>query len=165
MHGNSTSVPAILGLLCLAHASDAYALEPRVASELVTLIADASTPVCPATSTPHTFNDRLLPDGSRTAFVIPAGRVFVITSYDWVIEGSTQANNTVWTTVALFNGSGYVNAVSSGAAADSIGRAAGGAVVPHGVAVRPGAAMCFNFVGGADNTSSARAHGFLADDR
>ena len=165
MHGKLGITPAILGLFCLAYASGADALDPRVASELVTLIADSTTPTCPATSDPHTFNDRLLPDGSRSAFVVPAGRVFVVTSYDWVIEGSSQANNTVWTGVALFNGSGYVHAVTSGAAADSIGRAAGGAVVPSGIAVRPGTALCFNYVGGAGTASSARVHGFLADDR
>lgn len=104
---------------------------------------------CPATSVPHTFGDRLLPNGTRVPFTIPAGQVLVITSYDWVIEGSTQINGTVWTTVALFDGTGNVSALSSGAAADSIGRAAGNTAVPNGVVVKPGTAMCFNFVGGS----------------
>jgi hypothetical protein len=138
-------------------------------SQLVTLIADGTTPICPGTSVPHAFNDRLLPNGGRAPFTIPAGKVLVLTSYDWVIEGSSQPNNTVWTTVALASASGsgyvYVSAFASGAMADSIGRAAGYRVVPSGVPVRPGTTMCFNFVGGANAMSSfARIHGFLADD-
>ena len=157
---------ALIGLACLTLATNAYSLEPKKASELATLIADTSTPICPATTVPHTFSDRVLPDGTRVSFTIPLGKVFVITSYDWVIEGSTQANNTVWTTVALFNGSGYVSALASGAAADSIGRAAGNTIVSRGVVVKAGTAMCFDFVGGANTTSSfARIHGFLAEDQ
>lgn len=156
---------AFIGLACLTLGSNAYSLDARNASGLVTLIADSSTPVCPATSVPHTFGDRLLPNGTRVPFTIPAGQVLVITSYDWVIEGSTQINGTVWTTVALFDGTSYVSALSSGAAADSIGRAAGNTAVPNGVVVKPGTVMCFNFVGGADPPSFARIHGFFADDR
>lgn len=156
---------ATIGLVCLAYATNASAIEPRASSEMVTLIADSATSVCPATTAPHTFSDRLMPDGSRTSFTIPAARVLVITSYDWVIENSSQTGGTVWTSVALYDGSGYVNAVTSGAPADGIGRAAGGTVVPSGLAVKAGTAMCFNFVGGAGTGSSARVHGFLADNR
>jgi hypothetical protein len=150
------------GLTLLTGACSAALPRP---SQLVTLIADGTTPICPATTVPHAFSDRLLPDGGRAPFTIPAGKVLVLTSYDWVIEGSSQANNTVWTSVALSSGSAYVNAFAAGAMADSIGRAAGYTVVPSGVAVRPGTTMCFNFVGGANATSSfGRIHGFLADD-
>jgi len=144
-------VPSLLGGSALAQT-----LKP---SQLVTLIADDSTPVCPNTSVPHTFSDRLLPDGSRKPFKIPAGQAFVITSFDWVIEGSSQANGNVWTGVTLI-GAGKNNALYSSAAADSIGRASGHTDVPNGVVVFPNTAMCLDYVGGATD-SFATIHGYL----
>jgi 5'(3')-deoxyribonucleotidase len=111
-------------------------------------ISDSSTPVCPATTVPHVFSDRLLLDGTRMPFTIPSGQVLVVTSFDWVVEGSSQANNTVWTAVTLI-GAGKNNALFSGAMADSIGRAAGATTIPEGVVVQPGTVMCLDFVGGA----------------
>jgi hypothetical protein len=142
---------------------DGGVLAPEKASDLVTLIADSSTPICPATTVPHTFSDRLLPDGTRAPFTVPSGHVLVITSFDWVIEGSTQANNNVWTAVT-FMGAGTNNSLFSGAAADSIGRAAGSTIIPNGVVVGPSTVMCLDFVAGA-NDSFARVHGFLAEER
>ena len=97
-------------------------LEPAKSSDLVTLIADSTTPICPNTTNPHSFNDRLMPDGTRVPFAIPTGFVFVITSYDWVLEGSTQTKNNVWTAVT-FAGAGKNNALFSASNVDSGGRA------------------------------------------
>jgi hypothetical protein len=138
-------------------------LEPGRPGDLVTLISDSSTPICPATSVPHTFGDRLLPDGTRVPFAVPHDHVFVITSFDWVVEGSSQANNNVWTAVTLI-GAGTNNALFSGAPVDSIGRAAGSTVVPGGIVVQPGTVMCLDFVGGSSD-AFARLHGFLAPKR
>src|SRR5579864_492187 len=99
--------------------------QAQTTRQLLTLISDSSTPVCPNTTVPHTFGDRLLSDGSRIPFSIPPGHVFVITSFDWVIEGSSQAKNTVWTAVTVIGPKKSTNALFSGAMADSIGRAAG----------------------------------------
>ena len=126
---------------------------------LVTLISDSSTPICPSATVPHTFGDRLLANGNRTPFTIPPGYIFVITSFDWVVEGSSQAKNTVWTAVTL-GGAGKNNALFSGAIADSIGRAAGSTIVPDGIAVASGTVMCLDFVGGATD-AFARLHGYL----
>ena len=109
---------------CLLLAACTSTVQPSKASDLVTLISDSSTPVCPATTVPHVFSDRLLPDGRRVPFTIPQGQVFVVASFDWVVEGSTQSNNTVWTAVT-FIGADKNNSVFSGSMADSIGRAAG----------------------------------------
>ena len=141
-------------------------LGPAKASDLVTLISDSSTPICPATTTPHIFGDRLLPDGSRVPFTIPDGQVLVVTSYDWMVTGSTYAKNTMWTALVVTtpkakNG----NLVFfSGAAADSIGTATGSTAIPEGVAVAPGASLCMDTLGG---TSSAygHLHGYLVANR
>jgi hypothetical protein len=159
---------ASIGLTCLifigAASVNTDSLAPTRANDLVTLIADSSTPICPQTSVPHIFGDRLLPDGTRVPFAIPEGRVFVITSFDWVVEGSTQANNNVWTAVTLMGSGNNNNAFFSAAQADSIGRAAGSTTVPSGVAVGHGTTMCLDFVGGASD-SFARLHGFLTPKR
>lgn len=65
------SIFALLPGLTLA--PDAHALEAANASSLVTLIADASTPTCPATTASRTFGDRLLPNGTRVRFTVPDG--------------------------------------------------------------------------------------------
>ena len=132
-------------------------------SQLVTLIADSSTPICPATTVPHVFSDRLLPDGTRMPFTIPSGQVLVVNSFDWVVEGSSQHNGTVWTAVTLI-GAGKNNALFSGAMADSIGRAAGTSTLPKGYVVQPGTVMCLDFVGGATSTM-ARLHGYVTQQR
>jgi hypothetical protein len=151
---------AITFMACLVLSGCTAPVEPIKPSDLVTLIADSSTPICPATTVPHLFSDRLLPDGTRAPFTIPSNMVLIITSYDWVVEGSSQANNTVWTAVTLM-GTGKNNALFSGAMADSIGRAAGTTTIPNGVTVDPGTMMCLDFVGGAAS-AFARVHGFLA---
>jgi hypothetical protein len=152
--------------VCLTLTACSRQLEPRSASDLVTLIADASTPICPATTVPHAFNDRLLPDGTRSAFTIPGGKVLVITSYDWEVEGSSQANNAIWTAVVLATGSTPNGSIAffAGGTADSIGRAVGHTTVPAGVVVKPGTIMCHDVVGGV-SSAAGRIHGFLADDR
>ena len=152
-----------VGLACMTLVASVHALEPTKASELVTLISDAKTPICPNTSSPHTFGDRLMPDGTRVPFRFSNDLVLVITSFDWVVEGSSQANNTVWTAVELM-GAGKELAVFSGAHADSIGRAAGYTVVPNGFAVKSGTVLCMDTVGGATDVF-ARVHGFLAPNR
>lgn len=154
---------ALMGLFCLALLACTPPPPPMKPSDLVTLIADSSTPICPQTSVPHTFHDRLMPDGTRVPFTIPANMVFVVTSFDWVVEGSSQPRNTVWTAVTWM-GAGKNNAFFSEALADSIGRAAGSVTIPNGVVVRPGTVMCLDYVGGASD-SFGRVHGFLAPDR
>jgi len=106
------------------------------------------------------FGDQLLPDGSRKRFTIPRGHVFVITSFDWVVEGSSQASNTVWTAVTLIGPSMKTNALFSGATADSIGRAAGSTLVPDGIPVSSETVMCLDYVG-AVTDAFARLHGYL----
>ena len=155
----------VCGVACLLLAAGAVVSQTEHASgtapatsTLVTLISDSLTPICPATTVPHTFGDRLYPDGSRKAFTIPAGHVFVITSFDWDVEGSSQANNTVWTAVTLMGPASNVNALYSGATADSIGRAAGSTLVPNGIVIGSGTTMCMDYVGGA-TSADARLHG------
>ena len=151
------------GLACMTLVTSAQALEPAKASDLVTLISDAKTPICPNTTVPHTFGDRLMPDGTRVPFRFPNDLVLVITSFDWIVEGHSQPNTTVWTAVQLI-GAGREVAVYSGAHADGIGRAAGSTVVPNGFAVKSGTVLCMDAVGAA-TTVSARVHGFLAPNR
>jgi hypothetical protein len=154
---------SITPMACLALCGCVAPLRPIKPSDLVTLIADPLTPICPATTVPHLFSDRLLPDGTRVPFTIPTNMVLIITSFDWVVEGSSQAKNTVWTAVT-FMGTGKNNALFSGAMADSIGRAAGNTTIPNGVTVGPGTVMCLDYVGGV-TSAYGRVHGFLAPKR
>lgn len=149
----------------LTVAPDAHALDAASASSLVTLIADASTPTCPATTASRSFGDRLLPNGTRVRFTVPDGQVLVITSFDWVADQGFRFDETTWATVDLFDGSRYQHAVVSSARFDLRGRAAGNTVVPDGIVVRSGTAMCFGFDGTVSaDRSFARIHGFLARD-
>lgn len=151
---------AFLEMTCCLFLTSSVLAQGTLPSHLVTLISDPATPICPATSVPHTFSDRLYPDGTRKAFTIPTGQVLVITSFDWVVEGSSQANNNVWTGFALI-GTGKNIALFSSGPADSIGRAAGHSDVPDGIVVYPGVAMCLDVVGGV-TSAYGRIHGYLA---
>ncbi len=157
------ALASLFALAGLAFAPHAHSLEPPNASSLVTLIADQSTPICPATTASHTFGDRLLANGRRTRFTVPAGQVLVITAIDWAVESSVRFDETGWAAVDLSDGSGYQHAFTSSARFDLRGRAAGSSIVPNGVAVGPGTTMCLAFdapVSAA--TAFARIHGFLA---
>ena len=101
-----------------------------------------------------------MPDGRRVPFTIPAVQLLVITSYDWVLEGSTQAGNTVWTGVDLIGASASNNGVLSAAVADKSGLAAGYIAVPAGIVVAPGTTLCLDYLGGAKN-AFGRVHGYL----
>lgn len=165
MRPRHTFASFVIAFYSLFLAPLAYALEAATASSHVTLIADVSTPICPATTNLRTFGDRLLPNGTRVRFTVPDGQVLVVTSLEWVVEQASQFNDTAWVTLDLFDGTRYQHALIATGHFDFRGRAAGNTVVPDGVVVRSGTAMCFGFDGSlSPERSFARIHGFLARD-
>jgi len=165
MRARRALASTFVAFACLALAPPARSLEPPNASSLVTLIADVSTPICPATTASRAFGDRLLPNGTRVRFTVPDGQVLVITSLEWVVDQTTRFDETAWAALDLFDGTRYQHALIATGRFDLRGRASGNVAVPDGVVVRPGTAMCFGFDGPlSPERSSARIHGFLARD-
>jgi hypothetical protein len=137
--------------------SSAPALEPKRASDLVTLFATGEG-LCPIAGL--SFGTRILSDGTQVPFTIPPKHVLVITGFEFVRDGVTAGQGT--TGLVSQQPTGAVTASpllqASGVAAAN-GFVSGSAVADPGIAVRPGAPLC---VGGAD---AAILRGFLAKDK
>jgi hypothetical protein len=147
----------VLVLALTPHA--ALALSAAKSSDLVTLESSGTTdPACPLGGTP--FATRILADGTRAAFTIPAKRVLVITSVDYAFETPIPDGAPAVFHVTLQTAIESVN-VLSGATLSNGGFGTGTAEVAAGIAVKPGPALCAE----AGTTRSALLHGFLAKDK
>jgi len=103
-------------------------------------------------------------DGSRPAFVIPAGMVFIVTGMDWVQFSTVGRNNetlflhalvpggVIWPSVILHaNGSGEARA--------------GGSQAVTGVIFKSGQTMCVSPNNGSMGSVVVLVHGYLARER
>ena len=62
-------------------------VHPKRASDVVTLGTAYPPAPCPASATALLFDTRILSDGTRAPFAIPAGKVLVVTGLDYVSDG------------------------------------------------------------------------------
>ncbi|HVH06084.1 MAG TPA: hypothetical protein VNE71_08820 [Myxococcota bacterium] len=144
--------------LTLVRPPAALALAAAKSSDLVTLESSGTTdPACPLGGTP--FATRILPDGTREPFTIPAKRVLVITSVDYVFETPIPDGGPAFFRVSLQTTE--IVPVLSDTTVANTGSAAGRAEAAAGVAVRAGPPLCAD----AGITRSALLHGFLAKDK
>lgn len=122
------------------------ALWPAEASDTVTLQADSQlSAACPGNNAGQITFDRSVVKGGGTItpFTLPAGKVLVVTSFDWYDLGSPQAANrsrTGW----LFRANAGVNGPSaqSTALADSQGKAGASEVFPTGLVLQNPGKLC-----------------------
>ena len=152
---------ALAGLLIII-AAPAWAggLAPKKPSDLRTVLN--FTTGCP--SNPQTLAiDRVInpADASVSAFSVPVGSVFVITSWDWRSNGGT-AGALASAVISLDNGTFSIIASRASAIADSSGDAGGTVDTPAGIVVKSGITLC------ADSTGpsiSITVHGFVTKDK
>ena len=153
-----------LGLLLATSAAGAV-LAPKKASDVRTVYGTAAaSPACPGTGGWLLLDDVSNYDGTFTPFSIPAGSVFVVTSWEWVVLGATPSA-TVLAYLAVADGSGGFSVLAADVAtADAGGAAKGQRTMPSGVTIKGGGpSLCYAFVGTiADQV--VLAHGFLAKD-
>jgi hypothetical protein len=149
-------------VVLLAGCSGAVALEPTLPSQTV-MLTTAGSPSCgPAEET--ALANRVLPDGTRVPFTLPAGQVLVVTGMAWNIFGQTPNQLKVVSVGAKPNANVIALKFVTAALADGTGRATGSVLVPN-VVVRsaPGLPIC---AGGISTQSSGGVfvYGFLTTD-
>ena len=157
-------IALVFAVLVPGFASRAAAdsLAPKKPSDLRVIGGNASSPLCTsgaARAVGYQYNS----DGTVGTFSIPAGSVFVVTSWDWKIAGATPSEIQSASLVVDPN-TGAAPALMSFASAQTNGSgdAAGNMELPVGAAVKPGATLCFLYNG---TSVFVTVHGFMAKDK
>jgi hypothetical protein len=147
----------------LALRAEAAVVAPSKPSEVITLAGDTSTSAsCPSGAVIGKMIDKQHnPDGTITTFTVPAGQVFVATSWDW--SGTGAASSSIVTGLVLIDSTATLLGTfsQSSASSDSSGLAGGTVVVPSGFVIKSGVSMCY--AGGG--TRSVVVHGFFTKDK
>lgn len=153
--------------LCAVIASGTLAqaapLAPTAASQLVT--ASGSSTECGPGSSAKLIDQRQNADATISPFVVPAKRVFVATSFDFLVTGAAPSQ-AITATLSLVD-AGLTTVATVGAptvVSDSTGRAGGTLLLPSGVAVKPGTKLCFQ-ISTANTGTIGFVHGFFAKDK
>jgi hypothetical protein len=146
-------------------------LEPELASETITLVADQFSASCGGSSSFEmiTFDKFVVKNSGVTQpFTLPAGKVLVVTSFDWAVWSSpTGANQLRIATLRPATSVGFnASEAQSTGMTDSNGRAGGSETFPSGIVLQNPGKFCLQLypavtgenVGGVIN-------GFLAPDR
>jgi len=145
----------LLMLAALLTAAPAHAggLAPKKPSDLRTVTTGLG---CPGFSGSVIVDNQQNPDGTQTAFSIPAGSVFVVTSYNFIASagpGLTASGN-----LFIPNGVGLSIVDVGYAATDTNGLGGVSVTTPNGIVVKSGSVLC------ATETSTV-VHGFIAKDK
>lgn len=143
---------------------DAASLAPSKPSEAVTVLINTIGGPCPTGTAQHFATSfRLNADGTQSPFVIPPKSVFVVTSFDYLLNGGEPGRYLGVSVFAAAPGAPSIGALSTAAGiADPLGRVRGNNVVPFGMVVKPPAALC-----GELTTAEGQVlvHGFFAKDK
>ena len=141
-------------------------LEPQVASDTVTLQATNDIPQ-PCGPFGFAFNRYVVKSGPLvTTFTLPAGKVLVVTSWDWLASGNPAAANLARTALLVRYNNGINGAsAQSTAVADSNGTAGGSQTFPSGLVLQNPGQLCIELGNmGSLEHLSATLNGFLAPD-
>jgi hypothetical protein len=138
---------------------------PLAATRPSQLVTIRSTGALCGTSPWRALDQQVNQDGTLSAFVVPAGKVLVVTSVDWR-QGSTGSPGKQ-EEFFLFPSAANIDVnyavVDSMSLGSSDGRA-GTSIVVTGVAIKAGT-PCWGVNSLGMGTADALVHGFLADDR
>jgi len=131
------------------------------ASEKVTVTATESSPACSGGG--RKFDIRQGIDGSTGMFVIPSGKVFVMTAFDWFETGAAASLSNIAQIVVVSPSAEVTLPLTSSAILDANGAGGGQTTIPSGFPVRSGAVTCLVSTnpGAADR---GFLHGYFADD-
>ena len=157
------AVAAALGSLALALPAAAGPLAPTKPSQLVSARA-VSTP-CPFPTekgnNAYQITSMSTPDGVQAEFAIPPKQVFVITSAYLTLTGA-PANDTAQLYLFAVEGDSASILTEGVAPTNANGLAIVERVLPTGIAVKSGKALC---VLGSQGNSLGSVSGFFAKDR
>jgi hypothetical protein len=145
--------------LGLPPSSDAGTVAPSKPSDLRTLVGifGGGTP-CPGSPALRAVDRQQNPNGTTSAFSIPAGRVFVVTSFD--VQAANAPGTTAEIDLFVSNGTGDASFMARcGGLAGNNGSAVAACTIPPGVAVKAGSTLCFL------GANSVTVHGFIAKDK
>jgi hypothetical protein len=163
----SLCVSLVLGFACVAAPRGAQAqVAPAAPSDIMDVQATSFVSAHCGTFTAMYAFDRRVVGSTVAPFSVPAGKVFVVTAFDWKIRGAVLDRNR---TASLFRviggGLNGASAMSTGAG-DGTGRAGGSATFPTGIVVENGTTLCIQIDGSAaTDVVSGTVHGFLTDAR
>ena len=154
----------VLGVVSLlATAASAGAVAPRHISDIRTLATDSlNGTVCTAGGGGFIIDQQVNPDGTSSPFSIPAGSVFIVTSWEWSIT-EVAPSEVAQVQLVISPGTLPKNNLSFGSAqADSNGFAQGNTQTPEGIVVASGASLCIRWNAPWQFGQLVRVHGFLA---
>jgi len=155
-------VGVLLACACLATSASAASVAPRNPSDIVTLVPSGAPCPLPVAGD-VVFDVRVLPDGTRTAFSLPHGKVLVVTGLEFTSKTRTESvaatlfyGNTALGDAFFTVGKGHAFGTDSIVFHDT--------AVPNLVVKTP---LCFEQADGflPQLPSTAVVHGFLASDR
>ncbi len=151
-----------LVVLTLTPAAYAGGLAPRKPSDLRTVMTSGSA--CPSpVSSAAALDTQQNPDGTNSAFSIPAGSVFVVTSADIKLGGVT-AGSAVGGFFLAVNGGNASTLSGCGGNAGTNGTFFVSCTFPDGVTVKSWTTLCFNSQG-VVGFELILAHGFITKDK
>jgi hypothetical protein len=152
----------VLAVIAVVAASDVRAavVAPDKPSQLVTAIRSATAPPC---LIGVQVDQRVLPDGSWTPFVIPDGQVFIVTAYEFHKNEVLPDGEQVFGQLVVVSPSsvGFVSRIS--AIMKGL-NAFASREVPSGIVVNSRAKLCLDSSGNIDQADII-VHGFFARDR
>jgi len=152
----------VLAAIGVVAASDVRAgvVAPAKPSQLVTAVRSSIAPPC---LIGVQVDQRVLPDGSLTPFVIPDGQVFIITAYEFSKNELLPDGEQVFGQLVVVSPSsvGFVSRIS--AIMKGL-NAFASKEVPSGIVVSSQAKLCLDSSGDI-NQANVIVHGFFAKDR
>ena len=161
-----STVVAIVFFGIMGLPSASLALEAKTASDIVTLRGSPES-ACPVTGVRFT---QQFPDGTDATsnFSVPAGQVFVVTSFQWFLGGGSAGTlgNVFPASVSVqTTGNDRVRVLRSIGITSGNGNAGGNVVMPTGFVAGPGTIPCLEPTTSAPFVLDGYLHGLLAPDR
>jgi hypothetical protein len=158
LSSSALAVAAVLAAAPFARADVA----PAAAGDIIEVMTGQFSAICGGVAGMRAFDGRL--SGSTYyPFVIPADKVFVVTAFDWRVQGPlVNRNRSAY--AYRFVGGGYnAPAIVSTGLTDSGGVGGNSVTFPTGLVIQPGQQFCLRVdpVSAADSVYGV-LHGFLA---
>ena len=132
-----------------------------VPSEIISLASPSNvTGVCTHGAPFYEKTRDLTGGGANQIFAVPPGKVFIITSLQWVDTNPAAPNRLTGVDLVRQVAGAYTLITGGYAMSDSDGRVAGSISMPSGLVWQSGTTVCL----GGGNHPVAYAQGYLADD-
>jgi hypothetical protein len=162
MHHGSTIAVMSAFIAVASQPAAAAPLAPSKPSQIVTAAIVSAGTACPDGVGNHFAPTlQLNADARQSVFQIPPKSVFIVTSFDFNLNGTAGQYASVGIFAAAPGQAGGATALS-GAVVDPATRAVGTAAVPTGLVVKPPATVCAEF---GNATGVVYVHGYFTKDK